>query len=75
MKYFTRERRLAILGMTACFSMVFWVASTDARVSRLESRGRVPVDDVATIGDLVNLEHKLKPTPFDQEDRTEEAGS
>jgi hypothetical protein len=37
----------------------FGLEGLERRVSALESRGWVPVDDLATVGDLVNLEGRL----------------
>jgi len=45
--------------------------SADGRISALESRGWVPQDDVATIGDLIKLEERLGGEalePTDEED-------
>ncbi len=46
------------LGISLCF-VVAAVGTLDHRVWRLEQRGWVPVDDVATVGDLIRLEARL----------------
>jgi hypothetical protein len=35
--------------------------SHTTRIAALEARGWVPLDDVATVGDLVNMEGRLTP--------------
>jgi hypothetical protein len=45
----------------------------EGRVKALESRGWAPLDDVATVGDLVRLEEKLDGEPLPPEEERLEA--
>jgi hypothetical protein len=57
----TTQRHFAI-GMVAlaASSIDFLLRDTDRRLDALEERGLVPIDDLATVGDLGKLEKRIK---------------
>jgi hypothetical protein len=49
----------SIVGLTACLYLAQFIVQIGDRVGRLESRGWTPVDDVATLRDLDDLERRI----------------
>jgi hypothetical protein len=57
----SNRRRLLVMGVAfggTCLE--FLLEETHTRLEALEERGLVPIDDLATVGDLGKLEGRIK---------------